>query len=347
MKKQTILIIGGTGFIGSNSAFYFSKKGWNVLVADNFSRQPAGKFNIAWLKKKINGITIVKLDITKKTKILQKLISKADVVLHLAAQVAVTTSVLEPRFDFENNALGTINVLEAVRISKNKPILLYSSTNKVYGETFDIKVEKTESGYRYKNKKMGIDESQQLDFHSPYGCSKGSADQYVRDYSRIYGLRTVVFRQSCIYGPRQFGSEDQGWVAWFIIQTVLGKKISIFGDGYQSRDILHVYDLIRAYELVIKNINKTKGEIYNIGGGPSNRISLLSFLGILNVLFKKKIPFSFLSWRPGDQKVFVCDIRKAKKDFGWQPKINLKEGINNLFDWIQENKVMISSAYKK
>lgn len=347
MKKQTILIIGGTGFIGSNSALYFAKKGWNIVVADNFSRQPAGKFNLAWLKENIKGITIVKLDIRRKTKVLEKLVSKADVVLHLAAQVAVTTSVSDPRNDFENNALGTLNVLEAVRTSKNKPILLYSSTNKVYGETTEIKVEKTESGYCYKDKKMGVDESQPLDFHSPYGCSKGSADQYVHDYSRIYGLSTVVFRQSCIYGPRQFGSEDQGWVAWFIIQTALDKKISIFGDGYQSRDILHVDDLNHAYELAIKNINKTKGKVYNIGGGPTNRISLLTFLNILDGLFDKKVPFSFSSWRPGDQKVFVCDIRKAKEDFGWYPRINMKDGIKNLFNWIKENKEIVSSAYKK
>jgi CDP-paratose 2-epimerase len=344
MKK--ILIIGGTGFIGSNAVFFFSKKGWDVTVADNFSRQPAGRLNAIWLKRNIPNIKIIKLDIRKPTAILNKLVSKADVVLHLAAQVAVTTSVENPRNDFENNAMGTLNVLEAVRISKKRPIIIYSSTNKVYGESSDIKVEKTKLGWRYKDKTNGIDENQKLDFHSPYGCSKGSADQYVRDYSRIYGISTVVFRQSCIYGPRQFGSEDQGWVAWFTIRAVLGRKISIYGDGFQSRDILHVDDLNRAYELAIKNINKTKGQIYNIGGGRSNRLWLNGLLIMLNGMLGEKIEIKFDDWRPGDQKVFVSDIRKAKRDFDWEPKISMFQGVKKIFKWVNDNKKLVESAYK-
>lgn len=346
-KKQRILIIGGTGFIGSNSAKYFYDKGWDVVVADNFSRQPAGKFNTEWLKKDAKGVRIVKVDIRRQSKVLDSLVNNSDVVLHLAAQVAVTTSVLNPRNDFENNALGTLNVLEAVRLSKSKPILFYSSTNKVYGESKDLKVIKTKTGYDYKDIKQGVNENKQLDFHSPYGCSKGTADQYVRDYSRIYGLKTVVFRQSCIYGPRQFGSEDQGWVAWFVIRTVLNKKISIYGDGYQSRDILHVDDLNKAYEMAYKNIDKTSGEIYNIGGGHLNRLSLLDLISMLSKLNKSKIAYVFSKWRPGDQKVFVSDIRKAKKDFGWQPKIGIDKGVKHILNWVKENKNIVSQAYNE
>ena len=190
----------------------------------------------------------------------------------------------------------------------------------------------------YKNLPRGISEGRLLDFHSPYGCSKGTADQYMIDYSRIYGLKTVVFRQSCIYGYRQFGIEDQGWVAWFTIAAMMGKPITIYGDGKQVRDVLFIDDLVDAYEAAVKNIDKIKGQAFNIGGGAKNTMSLLELLAFLEKFFGKKIPLRFAGWRPGDQPVFVCDIGKAKKAFGWAPKVGPKEGVKKLYDWVRDNK---------
>jgi len=252
--------------------------------------------------------------------------------------VAVTTSVLDPQTDFRINAFGTLNVLEALRLfGKKSASLIYSSTNKVYGGLEDLKVVETESRYQFSDL-IGIDEFRNLDFHSPYGCSKGCADQYVRDYSRIYGLNTVVFRQSCIYGPRQFGVEDQGWVAWFIIALLTGKPITIYGDGKQVRDLLYVDDLTRAYTLALDQIETTRGQVFNIGGGQDFAISVwFDFKNILEKLLKKNIEAPLAPWRPGDQKIFISDISKAKTVFGWQPLISPNEGITNLFNWVSEN----------
>lgn len=337
MKNKKNLIIGGAGFIGSNLSNHLLLKGEYVTVFDNFSR--AGSFlNIKWLKSNHPDIKVIRGDIRFDQKKLNEEVKKADVAYHLAGQVAVTTSVSNPRDDFETNALGTFNVLEAVRISKNKPILLYSSTNKVYGQMEDVEVVEKASEYQYKNFPDGISEERTIDFHSPYGCSKGAGDQYVRDYARVYGLKTIVFRQSCIYGPRQFGIEDQGWVAWFAIASVLNKPITVFGDGKQVRDILHVDDLINAFELAISNIDKTKGKIYNIGGGPNNTMSLLILLSRLEEFLGKKIKYAFSDWRAGDQRVFVSDISKARKDFVWEPKVNKEQGIEKLLVWVKDNK---------
>jgi len=336
MKK--ILITGGAGFIGINSAEYFLNKGWQVFVLDNFSRRGSEE-NIKWLKKEplSKNLKVIRADIRYDLDILKKLVSQVEVILHLAAQVAVTTSVQNPREDFEINALGTINVLETARQAKNKPIILFSSTNKVYGAMEDVKIKEVNGRYQYQNLPHGVNEDRVLDFHSPYGCSKGAADQYVRDYSRIYGLKTVVFRQSCIYGPHQFGIEDQGWVAWFIIASLLNKPLTIYGYVKQVRDVLFIDDLNTAYWLAIKNIKKTAGQIYNMGGGPKNQLSLLELINLLEKFFNKRIKYKFAQWRPGDQPVFVCDIRKAKKDFGWQPKISPKEGIKRLIRWAKRN----------
>ncbi len=331
------LIIGGSGFIGCNLSFDLLKKGNEVIVIDNFSRR-GSVINSNFLKNSFPNIKIIKADITIDQKILEKEIKKADVVFHLAAQVAVTTSVINPREDFKINALGTLNVLEAARRSPKNPILIFSSTNKVYGEMSEQKIVKKEKRYKYKNLPLGVGEDQNLDFHSPYGCSKGSADQYVRDYARIYNLPTVVFRQSCIYGPHQFGMEDQGWIAWFVISSILGKPITIYGDGRQVRDILYVNDLVNAYELAVKNIKKTAGKVYNIGGGPDNTLSLLELIDYLEKLLGKKIKFSFSGWRQGDQLVYVSDIRKAKKDFGWKPETGVKDGVSELYSWVKDNK---------
>jgi len=335
--KDNILLTGGAGFIGINTAEYYLNQGKKVTIFDNFHRGGAEK-NAKWLKEKFPLLRIVKGDIRKDRALLLDCVNDADVVFHMAAQVAVTTSVENPQLDFETNALGTFNVLESVRLADSDPAVMYSSTNKVYGNMEDLNVIEKDGRYGYETQESGIDESRPIDFHSPYGCSKGCGDQYVRDYSRIYGLKGVVFRKSCIYGPRQFGIEDQGWVAWFTIASAFNKKLTIFGDGKQIRDVLYVTDLIQAYDKAIDNIEKTRGRIFNIGGGPNNTLSLLELTKQLEKLMGKEIPLNFSSWRPGDQKVFMCDINKAKETFGWEPKISPEEGVVKLFSWVKENK---------
>ena len=303
------------------------------------------KKNIEWLKKEHrSNLTVVKGDVRYDLDKLQELAKNTKLVIHLAAQVAVTTSVVNPEEDFEINARGTFNVLESVRKSGNNPVFIYSSTNKVYGGLEDLKIIKTKTRYTFKDLPDGVSEARGLDFHSPYGCSKGTADQYVRDYSRIYGLNTIVFRQSCIYGSHQFGIEDQGWVAWFVIALTQGKQITIYGDGKQVRDILYVDDLVRAYDLAATNIKKTKGQIYNVGGGSKNTISIwYDFKPILEKLFKRKLISKFSSWRPGDQPIYVSDIKKAKKDFGWEPEIGVEQGVEKLYQWVITNKKLFNA----
>jgi len=347
MKK--ILIIGGAGFIGINSARYFIKKGWNITILDNLSR-PGTKYNLDTLRKEnIGKFEFKKADIRTDTKILENFVKKHDAVLHLAAQVAVTTSIVDPRNDFETNALGTFNVLEAVRKSKNKPVLLYSSTNKVYGSLPQFPVITQGNRYAFKDKKIrsrGISENIQLDFHSPYGCSKGVADQYVVDYSRIYGLKTVVFRQSCIYGEYQMGVEDQGWVAWFAIAAMFGKKITVFGTGKQVRDLLYVGDLVRLYEAAIKNINKVSGQAFNVGGGPQNTLSITECFEILNKKLNVQINPLKGKTRAGDQPIFIADISKAYKMLGWKPIISIDVGIDRMISWIKRNQKIIKKICK-
>jgi CDP-paratose 2-epimerase len=264
----------------------------------------------------------------------------ATLVLHLAGQVAVTTSVKNPRMDFQANALGTFNLLEALRLAKVQAPIIYASTNKVYGGMEDVGVVEREGRYTYRDVPNGIAETHQLDFHSPYGCSKGAADQYVRDYARIYGLRTVVMRQSCIYGYRQFGLEDQGWVAWFIIAAQLGKPISIYGDGKQVRDILFVEDLIDAYEAAAARIEQVKGGVFNLGGGRANTISLLDLLGYLGERLGKPVPVTKMPWRPGDQRCFIADTTKAQRELGWTPKTSWRQGLDKLYDWVEQNRAL-------
>jgi len=335
MPKQKMLITGGAGFIGANAAHYFLQKGYDVRIFDNLSRAGSRK-NLAWLQQEHKkGLEIIEGEVRYDQKKLDDAVKDVSFVLHLAAQVAVTTSVVDPREDFEINALGTLNVLEAVRLHGNNPIFMYSSTNKVYGGLEDVGIKETKTRYEFTKLQQGVSEDRCLDFHSPYGCSKGTADQYVRDYHRIYGLNTIVFRQSCIYGPHQFGVEDQGWVAWFIIALTKHKPITIYGNGKQVRDLLYVDDLIEAYDLAAQNIQKTKGQIYNIGGGPKNTISVwYEFVPILEKLFGQKIQAAFAAERPGDQPIFIADIRKAARDFGWQPKMNVQKGITALHHWI-------------
>jgi CDP-paratose 2-epimerase len=331
------LIIGGAGFIGTNLAISLLSQKQQVTILDSLCRAGSQK-NLNFLMQNFPKIKFIKADITTDQDTLNKLVSDTDRIYHLAAQVAVTTSVENPRDDFYVNALGTLNVLEAMRLfAPKKTSLIYASTNKVYGDLQKHQIIEKENRYDFK-KISGVAESQNLDFHSPYGCSKGCADQYVRDYSRIYGLNTVVFRQSCIYGPHQFGIEDQGWVAWFIIALLTGKKINIYGDGKQVRDILFVTDLVNAYTLALDNIKKTRGEIFNIGGGIDSSISVYyEFRPILEKLLGKKISAKFLPWRPGDQKIYISDISKVKKIINWQPTINPTQGIEKLFVWVKDN----------
>lgn len=335
-----ILVTGGAGFIGSNLVARLLHQGHDVVVYDNLSRSGC-EANVAWL----NGVAaetagtlhLVRGDVAD-FDTLQRAAEGAQRIYHLAGQVAVTTSVKDPRADFEANALGTFNVLEAARLVADNPIVLYSSTNKVYGGMEDVGVVEEATRYRYADLPFGVPETQPLDFHSPYGCSKGAGDQYVRDYHRIYGIRTIVMRQSCIYGYRQFGIEDQGWVAWFIIAALKGRPITIYGDGKQVRDVLFIDDLLDAYDAAIAHIDRTAGHVYNIGGGPENTMSIWAEFGpLLERLLGRAIPVTYADWRPGDQRVYISDIRKAERDFGWRPRIGVEEGVTRLFNWVREN----------
>ncbi len=333
------LITGGAGFIGSNYASRCISRGDKIIIFDNLSRA-GSKRNLAWLEDTYGkgSFDLVVGDV-RDANAIQAAARNANRILHLAAQVAVTTSVTDPRNDFEINAQGTFNTLEAARLSGNKPGFLFSSTNKVYGGMENVRVVEKETRYDYADLPEGASEDQLLDFHSPYGCSKGCGDQYVRDYARIYDLPTVVFRQSCIYGLRQFGVEDQGWVAWFVIAAITGRPISIYGDGKQVRDILFVEDLCDAYDAAFQRLPQIGGQVFNIGGGRKNTISIwMEFKPILERLLGKKIETTSGDWRPGDQPVFISDIRKANNLLNWNPKVGAEEGIGRLFSWVKQNK---------
>jgi CDP-paratose 2-epimerase len=337
--KKNYLITGGAGFIGSNYVHRLLSRGERVTIYDNLSRAGAPR-NLDWLRQTFGeqSFNVIAADVRDAAQ-LTEAARGSDVIVHLAGQVAVTTSVVNPRDDFEANALGTFNALEAARLSGRSPIFIYASTNKVYGEMEDVEVVERETRWQYRDLPHGCPETQPLDFHSPYGCSKGTGDQYVRDYARIYGLRSVVYRQSCIYGTRQFGIEDQGWVAWFIIAAVMGRPITIYGDGRQIRDLLYVDDLLNAYDLAVEKIDIAAGQVYNLGGGPANTLSIWTEFGpLLEKLTGYKIPVGRGDWRPGDQKVFVADIRKAARELGWTPKVSVEEGVERLFEWVRENK---------
>lgn len=335
MAKR-LLITGGCGFIGTNLADYFSEHGWNVTVLDNLSRRGAVE-NLHWLKERHPGLAFLHADIRTDREALSQAIANTDAIFHFASQVAVTTSWQNPQEDFEINAVGTMNILEAIRRQKVNPALLYASTNKVYGGMEDISVKMVGNRYLYRNLPLGIPESRLLDFHSPYGCSKGTSDQYVRDYARMYGLNTAVLRQSCIYGPRQFGITDQGWIAWFMVAASGKQPITIYGDGKQTRDVLYITDLARAYEAALEHLPSIRGEIFNIGGGNKNVLSVLELLHYLETKLDRKIAHSFADWRPGDQPCYISDIRRAKKMIAWQPQVTVAKGLDLLFDWIQEH----------
>ena len=336
------LVTGGCGFVGCNLADFLLSRGDEVVVFDNLLRDGV-EHNLEWLrgrhKKNLNFV----LGDVRDQKKLDEVVKDVDSVYHTAAQVAVTTSVADPRMDFEVNLLGTLNVLEAVRKSKGNPVLIFTSTNKVYGSMEDVELEELSDRYDYKRMKTGNPESTPLDFHSPYGCSKGGADQYVRDYARIYGMRNVVFRMSCIYGTRQFGCVDQGWVAYFIISSILNRPLTIFGDGKQARDVLYIDDLVRAFDLATKSIKMTAGQVYNMGGGPKNVMSLRELISQIEALSGRKLKYSFDKWRPGDQKIYYSDTKKAQGDFGWEPTVGKKDGVEKLYNWVKENKKLFEA----
>ena len=336
---RNYLVTGGAGFIGSNYVHRLVQRGEKLTVYDNLSRAGAAR-NIAWLEETFgkDAFRLVVGDV-RDADLLRESARDADAIVHLAGQVAVTTSVTDPREDFEANALGTFNALEAARLSERNPIFIYASTNKVYGGMEDVEIVEEATRWRYKYLTEGCPEIQPLDFHSPYGNSKGAGDQYTRDYARIYGLRSIVFRQSCIYGPRQWGIEDQGWLAWMMIAAVTGKQITIYGDGKQVRDVLHVSDLLNAYDLAIEKIDRAKGQVYNVGGGPRNVLAVWAEFGpILERLLGRKVEVARADWRPGDQRVFYADFNKARRELGWEPKIDLEQGLEMLFDWVEENR---------
>lgn len=336
-----IFITGGAGFIGCNSAEYFLKQNHTVTIFDNLSRIGTAS-NLTWLQLRHSAekLQFIEGDVRDYSQV-SHAIQGADAVLHLAGQVAVTTSVVDPRADFETNALGTFNVLEAVRNHCPDAAFINASTNKVYGDMLSVEIIEQEDAYVYADYPLGIPESAPLDFHSPYGCSKGTGDQYTLDYARMYGLKTLSFRQSCIYGQRQFGVEDQGWVAHFIIAVVKNRPISIFGDGKQVRDILHIDDLVRAYALGFEKAASLAGQAFNIGGGPSNTISIWEQFGpMLEEFSQRSIQVQRGEWRPGDQRVFVADIRKAAEMLAWQPKITPLKGIHKLYHWVLENQAL-------
>ena len=338
MVARVILVTGGAGFVGCHLADSLLHDGHRVRIFDALSRRGSER-NLAWLESRHpdRPLEWVRGDV-RDAEAVQVAARDADVIYHLAAQVAVTTSVAEPRADFEINALGTLNALEAARLSGRQPIVVFTSTNKVYGGMEDVGVMEGETRYEYRNMPHGVSERQPLDFHSPYGCSKGAGDQYVRDYARIYDLPTVVFRMSCIYGPRQFGTEDQGWLAHLMIAAATGQPITIYGDGKQVRDVLFVDDLVCAFRLAVEKIDTTAGQVYNIGGGPANTLSVWREFGALLAKLKgEEIPVAFDWWRPGDQPCYVSDIRKAGRDLGWQPEVDKETGVRRLWEWVSAN----------
>ncbi len=341
-----ILITGGCGFIGCNTAVRFAELGHAVVLLDNFSR-PSAQLNFEWMRTVIK-FELVRGDI-RDNSCVTKLIKEAkfDVVLHLAAQVAVTTSVEDPSSDFEINARGTLNLLEAIRCHSPEAVFIYSSTNKVYGKLENIPVDEKATRYELRDKPQGIAETQPLDFHSPYGCSKGAADQYTADYARIYKLRTVSLRQSCIYGTRQFGVEDQGWVAWFTLAHHFGRPITVYGTGKQVRDLLFIDDLVDCYLAVAERAEAVSGETFNIGGGAANAISIIELFELLKAYTGTEVKFKKTDWRPGDQPVFISDNGKAAKLLNWQPKIAVPEGIERLMAWVAGNRSVLEQLPKR
>jgi CDP-paratose 2-epimerase len=333
-----LLITGGCGFLGSNLAAHAISQGIDLCVFDSLYRE-GSRSNLAWLQG-LGAFTYMHGDIRNANDVERVVAEFApDAVFHLAGQVAMTTSIANPRMDFEVNALGTLNVLEAVRKHVSNAAVFYSSTNKVYGDLEQYAYEETATRYACIDKPVGFDESTPLDFHSPYGCSKGSADQYLRDYHRIFGLKTVVFRHSSMYGGRQFATADQGWIGWFCQKAVEIKRgqtkpFTISGNGKQVRDVLHAEDMVRLYFGAAARIDAAAGQAFNIGGGIDNSLSLLELFEFLSGVIERPMRYEQLPPRESDQRVFVADLTKAKAILGWTPQVSAREGVGRMVEWV-------------
>lgn len=346
---MNILVTGGAGFVGSHVAEYYATKGEDVAIVDNFSRNDVLKnrlgdplYNLNYLKE-YNNISIHRVDVRDFNR-LKEVAKDVDVIIHCAAQVAVTSSLSDPSTDFNVNVVGTLNMLELARVEDSS--FVFCSTNKVYGENVNkIPLVEKETRYEYADEryKLGIPEGFPVDLagHSPYGCSKLSADLYVQEYAHTYGIKTCVFRMSCVYGERQLGVEDQGWVSWFAIATLTGRPITIYGDGKQVRDLLYVKDLVRAFDRFIKS--NLDHAVFNLGGGPNNALSLLELISMLERFSGKKPNVKFSSWRPFDQKVYVSNVSRLRDVLGWEPLTSVEEGVKKLVKWISENVEMFKS----
>ncbi len=336
--NQPTLITGGAGFVGTNLAHALLSEGQSVLLYDNLSRAGVEQ-NWDWLRRTHGSHVQLAQDDVCDAEALRHVVRQAGQVFHFAAQVAVTSSLTDPLFDFEVNARGTLNLLEALRGMNAPPATVFTSTNKVYGGLEDVALRCRAECYEPEDallRAQGVSEQRPLDFHSPYGCSKGAADQYVSDYARTFGLPAVVFRMSCIYGPHQFGTEDQGWVAHFIIRALEGKPVTLYGDGMQVRDVLFAEDLVRAMRLAQTHMARLSGQAFNIGGGPANMLSLRGLLGLLADLHGDAPKVSYEGWRPGDQRYYVSDTRKFQQATGWSPRVGVEEGIARLSRWLCE-----------
>jgi CDP-paratose 2-epimerase len=334
--RRHIVVFGGAGFIGSNVAHRLLSSGQRVVVFDNLARKNVER-NLRWLKQAHGDRLTVVLGDVRDAAAVQAAVRGATQVFHFAAQVAVTTSLVEPTEDFEVNARGTLNVLEAVRAQDDRPGVVFTSTNKVYGGLPDVELVREGNRYLPRDVRLrtsGISEQRPLDFESPYGCSKGCADQYVLDYARTFGIPAVVFRMSCIYGPRQFGNEDQGWVAHFLIRALEGQPITLYGNGMQVRDILFVDDLVDAFLLAQANLGRLSGQAFNMGGGAQRTVSLLELLDRIEKLRGRKTPVRFEEWRPGDQRYYVSDTSKFEAATGWRARVSVDDGVARLWQWL-------------
>jgi CDP-paratose 2-epimerase len=338
-RQRPVLITGGAGFIGTNVAHRLLAAGQDVLIFDNLSR-PGVEHNLHWLCTSHGSRVRVCVADMRDASALREAVQQASQVFHFAAQVAVTTSVLDPKEDFEVNALGTLNLLEALRQLHQPPPLVFTSTNKVYGNLQNGTLCKQGTRYEPVDQALrlaGINEDCPLAFCSPYGCSKGAADQYVIDYARIYGLPAVVFRMSCSYGPHQCGTEDQGWVAHFLMRALARQPITLYGNGLQVRDVLFVQDLVNALFLAQTHMPTLAGQVFNIGGGTANSTSLLEMLALIAEIHGRKPVIRFAAWRPGDQKYYASDIRRFSAATGWVPQVNVRQGVEALYTWLREN----------
>ncbi|GAA3749758.1 GDP-mannose 4,6-dehydratase [Terriglobus aquaticus] len=342
--QREILITGGAGFVGANlAARLLAEGGNNVAIFDNLSRRGT-EHNLSWLRTlpQAKNLRYIHGDVRNAQQV-SDAARYATQIYHLAAQVAVTTSITDPKCDFDTNALGTFHVLEAARRHGRQPMVFFTSTNKVYGSLESVPVEKAGTRYRATDRKfIGADESTPLDFHSPYGCSKGAADQYVRDYARIYDLPTVVFRMSCIAGQRQFGNEDQGWVAHFLYSVLSGRAITVYGDGLQVRDILHIDDLVNAFVAARDNIGSTAGHVYNVGGGMGRAISIRELLEKIERRVERPARLEFSDTRPGDQPLYVSNTTRLESHTGWKAALSLDQILDSIEAFYSANRGLIA-----